>query len=75
MAIDILNDSSSASLEKLQEKNTAAIEKIRIKSLIEKFTKNKLMKSYLYSSMSGQVQIKFLSPWALSTLPTVGQYL
>ena len=45
-------------------------------SLVKKyFTKNKLMKSYLYSSMSGQVQIKFLSPWALSTLPTVGQYL
>ena len=44
MAIDILNDSLSASLERLQEKNTAPIEKIRIKSLIEKFTKNILRK-------------------------------
>jgi len=44
MAIDILNDPSSASLERLQEKNTAAIEKIRVKSLIKKFTKNILRK-------------------------------
>ena len=39
MVIDKLDDSTSSSLERLQEKNTALIEKIRIKSLIEKFTK------------------------------------
>ena len=42
MEIDISEDSTSASLERLQEKNTAPTEKIRIKSLIEKFTKNNL---------------------------------
>ena len=44
MAIDKLDDSSSASLERLQEKNATLIKKIRIKSLIEKFTKNFLRK-------------------------------
>jgi hypothetical protein len=44
MAIDKLDDSSSASLERLQEKITTLIEKIRNKSLIEKFTKNILGK-------------------------------
>ena len=44
MAIDKLDDSTSSSLERSQEKNTTLIEKIRIKSLIEKFTKNFLRK-------------------------------
>ena len=44
MAIDNLDDSTSASLERLQEKTTTLIEKIRNNSLIEKFTKNILEK-------------------------------
>ena len=44
MEIDKLDDSTSASLERLQEKTAKLIEKIRIKSLIEKFTKNILGK-------------------------------
>ena len=44
MAIYKLYGSTSASLERLQDKNTTLIEEIRIKSLIEKFTKNFLRK-------------------------------
>ena len=44
MVIDIFNDSSSASFERLQEKNTVLVKRLRIKILIEKFTKNILRK-------------------------------